>query len=241
MGPHDRPEAAVIDFHAHVLPGIDDGSKSIGESLRMLAAAAGQGVTHIAATPHFYPSQTGPEQFLDRRARAAERLRAVWRPEFPRLLLGAEVRYFEGISRAEGLEALRIEGTPLLLLEMPFQAWSARMAAEVRALHSRPGFTVLLAHVERYLRFQPGDLWEELLEAGILMQGNASFFLRWNTRRRAVRMLDAGRIHLLGSDCHNMAERAPRLGEALEAIGEQRSRALERRGRALLAPGEAVT
>lgn len=232
---------AVIDFHAHVLPGIDDGSQSAEESLRMLAASARQGITHIAATPHFYPSQTRPEQFLDRRARAAERLQAAWRPEFPKLLPGAEVYYFEGISRAEELEALRIEGTPLLLLEMPLCAWSGRMVAEIRALHSRPGFTVLLAHMERYLRLQRGAVWDELLEAGVLMQSNASFFLRWRTRRRAVHMLDGGRIHLLGSDCHNMAQRAPRLGEALRVIGAQRNRTLERRCRALLALEEAVT
>lgn len=224
----------MIDFHSHVLPGIDDGSKSVGESLRMLAASAGQGITHMAATPHFYPSETSLEQFLDRRERAAEGLRAVWRPEFPRLLPGAEVYYFEGISRAAELEALRIEGTPLLLLEMPFRTWSGRMVAEVMALHNRPGFTVLLAHIERYLRFQKAAIWDGLLEAGVLMQSNASFFLRWNSKRRALRMFDAGRIHLVGSDCHDMAERAPRVGEALEVMGEQRKRALERRCRIIL-------
>ena len=47
-------------------------------------------------------------------------------------------------------------------------------------------------------------------------------------------MFDAGRIHLVGSDCHDMAERAPRVGEALEVMGEQRKRALERRCRIIL-------
>lgn len=224
----------MIDFHSHVLPGIDDGSKSAEESLQMLAAAAGQRITHMAATPHFYPSETSPEQFLARRARAAERLRAAWQPEFPRLLLGAEVYYFEGISRVEELEALRIEGTSLLLLEMPFHTWSDRMAAEIRALHNRPGFTVLLAHIERYLRLQKGAVWDELLEAGVLMQSNASFFLRWSSKHKAIHMLDAGRIHLLGSDCHNMKERAPRMGDALAVLGEQRKQILERRCCALL-------
>lgn len=229
----------MIDFHSHVLPGIDDGSKSVEESLQMLETSAGQGITHMAATPHFYPSETTPEQFLKRRDRAAERLQAVWRPEFPRLLLGAEVNYFEGISRAAEMDALRMEGTSLLLLEMPFRIWSDRIVEEIRALHNRPGYTVMLAHIERYLRFQKRAVWDELLGDGILMQSNASFFLRWNTKRKAVRMLDAGRIHFLGSDCHNMAERAPHLREALLAIGTQRVRALEGRCQALLDQGEA--
>lgn len=230
----------MIDFHSHVLPGIDDGSKSVEESLRMLEASAGQGIAYMAATPHFDPSETNPEQFLDRRERAAERVRAVWRPELPRLLLGAEVYYCDGISQAEEVEALRIEGTSLLLLEMPFQPWSDRMVGEIRALHNRPGCTVMLAHIERYLRYQKRTVWDKLLDAGILMQSNASFFLRWSTKHRAVHMLDAGRIHLLGSDCHGMAERPPRVGEALARLGERRVRALERRCRLLLEPEEAV-
>lgn len=230
----------MIDFHSHVLPGIDDGSKSIEESVQMLAASARQGIAHIVATPHFYPSEISPECFLDRRAQAAEQLQTVWQPEFPKLLLGAEVYYFEGISRVEGLEALRIEGTSLLLLEMPFHTWSDRMAAEIRALHNRSGFTVLLAHIERYLRLQKGAVWDELLEAGVLMQSNASFFLRWSSKHKAIHMLDAGRIHLLGSDCHNMKERAPRMGDALAVLGEQRERMLERRCRALLDLEEVV-
>lgn len=231
---------AVVDFHSHVLPKIDDGSKSVEESLQMLEASSSQGITYMAATPHFYPAEISPKQFLDRRKRAAERLRAVWRPEFPKLLLGAEVYFFDGISRAEEVEALRMEGTSLLLLEMPFHAWSDRMVAEVKALHNCSGCTVVLAHIERYLRLQKGTVWDELLEAGILMQSNASFFLHWSTKRKAVHMLDAGRIHLLGSDCHNMAERAPHMGEALAVIGEQRVQALERRCRDLLALEEAV-
>lgn len=230
----------MIDFHSHVLPGIDDGSRSVEESLRMLAASAGQGIAYMAATPHFYPSETSPRQFLDRRDRAAERLRAAWRPEFPRLLLGAEIYYCDGISRDAEVEALRIEGTSLLLLEMPFRTWSDRMVAEIKALHNRPGCTVMLAHVERYLRLQKREVWEQLLEAGILMQSNASFFLQWSTKHKAVHMLDAGRIHLLGSDCHNMAERPPRVGDALAQIGGQRVRMLERRCRRLLGPEEAV-
>lgn len=54
-------ENVVIDFHSHVLPEIDDGSKSAEESLQMLKASSGQGITHMAATPRFDPSETSPE------------------------------------------------------------------------------------------------------------------------------------------------------------------------------------
>lgn len=206
----------------------------------MLSSAARQGITQMAATPHFYPLENTPEQFLAQRKQAVERLRVVWRREFPELLLGAEVYYFEGMSRVKELESLRIEGTPLLLLEMPFQTWSERMVAEIKTLHNRPGVTVLLAHIERYLPFQKNAVWDELLEAGVMMQSNATFFLRWSSRHKAIHMLEAGHIHLLGSDCHNMGERAPRMGEAMKVIGAERCQALERRCRAVLEPEEAV-
>jgi len=229
----------MIDFHSHVLPGLDDGSKSVEESLRMLRASAEQGVRCMAATPHFYPAENNPERFLARRESASYRLKEAWRPGLPRLLLGAEVCYFDGMSRCEELADLRIEGTALLLLEMPFQPWTVRMTKEIRALHSRPGFTVALAHIERYLRFQKRAVWDELLEMGVLMQCNAEFFLRWNTKHRALHMLETGRIHLLGSDCHNMTTRPPRLGKAMEVIGEKRLLALEDRCAGLAGPGGA--
>lgn len=226
-------EKLVIDFHSHILPALDDGSRSVSESLHLLSASARQGITHMAATPHFHPAESSLECFLDRREQALAQLRAVWNPALPQILLGAEVYYFEGMSRVEQLRDLCMEGTSLFLLEMPFQTWTERMVQEVIALQEHQDVTVLLAHIERYLGAQRKNVWDELLEAGVLMQSNASFFLRWSTRRRARRMLEAGRIHLLGSDCHNMEERAPRMGAALAAIGEKERRELEYRSRRL--------
>lgn len=223
----------MIDFHSHILPGMDDGSKNIKESLQMLNASARQGITYMAATPHFIPSESSLEGFLIHREQAFFQLKEVWHPALPRILLGAEVYYFEGMSRVE-LDVLCMEGTGLLLLEMPFQTWTDRMTAEVLALQNHPGLRVLMAHVERYLGFQRKTVWDELLQAGVLMQCNASFFLRWNTRRRALHLLESGRVHLLGSDCHNMEERSPRMGAALEAIGEKNREALAERSFRLL-------
>lgn len=227
----------AVDFHSHILPEIDDGSKSISESIRMLSASARQGVTHIAATPHFHPVESGLDRFLDRRERALAQLQAVWHPALPRILRGAEVSYFEGMSRVERLQDLRMEGTSLFLLEMPMRTWTEHMVREVIALQERPDLTVLLAHIERYLPLQRRNVWDKLLEAGVLMQSNASFFLRWSTRRRARHMLEAGRIHLLGSDCHNMEGRAPCMGKALAEIGEKNRRELEYRSRCLTGLG----
>ena len=65
----------VTDFHTHVLPGMDDGSASLSESIAMLREAFQQGITHVVATPHFYPQKDSPEEFLRRRQVAEDRLR----------------------------------------------------------------------------------------------------------------------------------------------------------------------
>lgn len=227
----------MIDIHSHILPGMDDGSRDEAESLAMLENLAAQEVSAVIATPHFYAEENSPAEFLRRRAEAEERLNAVWHSGLPEVRLGAEVCCFEGMSHTEDLEKLCIEDTKILLLEMPFQTWSSRLVQEVVKLRRDRGLTIVLAHIERYLPEQGEDL-EYLQSVGILTQCNASFFLRWRTRRKALRMLDQGKIQFLGSDCHNMTSRPPRLGEALAAIGGARQQILEGTIRKYFVAGE---
>ena len=216
----------MIDLHSHVLPGMDDGSKSVEESLEILRASQAQGVRIMAATSHFYPHENSPHQYLHRRHRALAALEEAMEPGMPRLLPGAEVYYFDGISRTEDVGELHIRGTNLLLLEMPFSHWTDRMVAEIKDLNDMPGLRVLLAHIERYMQWQKPKVWDELLEYGVLMQSNAEFFLSWRTKRKATRMLKERRIHFIASDTHNTASRAQRIGEALEVIGSDGRRLL---------------
>ena len=153
-----------------MLPGLDDGSGSLEESLWLGHALARQGVKLFAATPHFYATQESPQDFLRRRERAErqlflhwpqefQQLFLHWPQEFPPFLMGAEVRFFDGMSRTQELPLLVLEGTNLLLLEMPFSPWSSRMVEEVLEIQERQGLQVLLAHVERYLPYQEPKVW----------------------------------------------------------------------------------
>lgn len=199
----------MVDFHTHILPGIDDGSQSVSESLTLLEMLRRQGIRAVVATPHFYADSTNPRRFLEERRCAWQQLQAHLRPELPEVYLGAEVQYFEGIGKAEEIGLLKIEGSDLLLLEMPLQRWTHRMIDDVLALSGQPDLQVVLAHVERYLSGQPGEIWQSLYRNGVLMQSNVSFFADWKTRCKAMTMLKKGRIHLLGSDCHNETDRPP--------------------------------
>ena len=124
-------------------PGLDDGSGSLEESLWLGHVLARQGVKLFAATPHFYATQESPQDFLRRRERAEQQLFLHWPQEFPPFLMGAEVRFFDGMSRTQELPLLVLEGTNLLLLEMPFSPWSSRMVEEVLEIQERQGLQVL--------------------------------------------------------------------------------------------------
>lgn len=208
----------MIDFHSHILPQIDDGSQSLEESSRLLRELAAQKVDLVALTSHFYAHERTPAQFLERRQQAYERLQTVLADDMPRVKLGAEVLYFRGITRMQELPSLRLQGTRLLLLEMPFAAWSDGEVREVIDLSHDPDFVVLLAHIERYMKYQKADVWDRLLSEGVMMQSNAGFFLPFLSQRRAVRMVREGRIHVLGTDCHNMTSRQPRMNEAVQVL-----------------------
>lgn len=212
----------MLDFHSHFLPNLDDGSKSIEESRRLLEMLLKQGINQVVATPHFYAHQNSPERFLRKRQESLERLEIQAIERRPQIYLGAEVYYFDGMSRIDELSSLRVEGTPLLLVEMPFEKWSNRWLQEVLSIQERPDFTVVLAHIERYLGFGNEDALDELLAYGVKAQVNSEFFLKWTSRRKALQMLDQNRIHFLGSDCHNLDTRPPRIGEARAYIRQKR-------------------
>ena len=224
----------MIDFHSHILPGIDDGSQRVQDSLEMLRRLGMQGVDTVVLTPHFYADRNSVEQFLARRQGAFDRLQKALPNDVPQLLLGAEVLYYPGISRLELLKKLCMEGTNVLLLEMPFSRWSEYEVREVCEMASGGDVTVLLAHIERYLAFQKQEVWERLLDCGVLMQSNAEFFLAPVLRRRALQLLRKDRIHVLGTDTHNLTTRAPHMDAAMAYIkkhlGAEYGEFFERRG-----------
>ncbi|MEE0211130.1 MAG: CpsB/CapC family capsule biosynthesis tyrosine phosphatase [Negativibacillus sp.] len=216
----------MIDFHAHILPKMDDGSKSAEESIAMLKIQAEQGIRCVVATPHFYAEHETPQDFLHRREHSYQSLqqeieRQGLQEQLPQIRLGAEVRYFEGISRSSAVHDLKIEKTDLLLLEMPFVSWSQRMIQEVKAAQQQLDLTILLAHVERYRRTQGFFFHKKLEEMGALIQSNAEFFLNKQTRKKAMHLFEEGKINLLGSDCHNCTVRPPNLGKAIQLLTEQ--------------------
>lgn len=214
----------MIDFHSHVLPGIDDGSKSLEESIALLRLEAEQGITHVVATPHFYARYDDPEKFLEKRSRAEESLRKEMEKHdgMPTLSVGAEVYYFRGMSDSDILSRLVIGDSNCIMVEMPKAPWPEAAFRELEEIHRKRGLVPIVAHVDRYIRpLKTYGIPGKLDKLPVLVQANGEFFLEKATASMAMRMLKKGQIHLIGSDCHNLSSRKPNLGEAIELI-EQR-------------------
>lgn len=208
----------MIDFHAHILPGMDDGASSVSMSLAMLQRSFYQSVDAVVATSHFYADEEYPDSFLHRRQAAFDKLKDAMflsAGVYPQIVLGAEVLYFPGISGAEDVAGLTIGNGSCILVEPPMVPWSDRMLDEIADMGCRFHCKPVIAHVDRFMSVL-GDknLINRVKERDMLVQVNGDCFLSPETRKLGLRNLQAGKIDLIGSDCHNMDTRMPNLGDA---------------------------
>ena len=211
----------LIDFHTHILPHVDDGSADTQMSLDMLGRQWEHGVGHVVLTPHFYPEHDTPERFLMARNESFLRLQehCAGRGDLPQLYLGAEVAYFRGMSECEELHKLCLHDTKYILVELPMTQWDNRIYEELSGIRHKQGLTPVLAHVDRYLpRFGAKKLVMTLAQLPVLMQVNAASFLRRGTVGLLLWMMEREMIHVLGSDSHDMTQRLPNLGDAVQVI-----------------------
>lgn len=212
----------MVDFHTHILPAIDDGSRSIDMTFSMFDMLKEQGIRNVVATPHFYANNTTVDQFLAKRLdsyqkiiRQAER-RGIG---LPNMRLGTEVFYFSGIGRANLLQKLCIEDTNVLLLELPFEQWEPQLYDELREIVERQELSIVLAHIERYYAYQKEkDIWDAVMELPLYKQMNADVFINWRRRHKGMKLLKEQQVVLLGSDCHNDTTRKPNLLDGLSIV-----------------------
>lgn len=227
---------AVIDFHTHILPELDDGSKNPDTSAAMYEESAKQGVDVIVATPHFYANHDTIEHFIKARQIAYDKVKHMVTEGKPSILLGAEVAWFDGISRADKIDLLTIENTNVLLLELPFRSWDSAMLHELKQMTDK--YCIVLAHLERYLKI-PGNkkALAFLKELPLYVQINAGSLTDWRERRTLVKMFRTGQAHFLGSDCHGIHHRVPNLADGREILrkklGTEFIEQMDERGEAL--------
>ena len=207
----------VIDFHAHILPELDHGCDSVQMAQKQLELAAKAEVELVVATSHFYPHLDTVEGFIKAREEAYGKLKeaAVNVHKAPKILRGAEVLACAGMERMEGLEQLCVEGTKVMLLELPFtKHWEKPLMDSVCKLAKQ--FQVVLAHADRYVY----ENVQVLVEAGCNVQLNADAVCKWSKWSLCRQFLKDGSVVALGSDIHGTGTGYRYFQKALKILGK---------------------
>ena len=199
----------MIDIHAHILPGVDDGARSWEESIAMLKLSYAQGFRHIIATPH-HSRRRGCAGLYGLAKELQERAR-IHLPDIS-IYPGEELFYYDGLGEdlREG-RALTLAESRFVLVEFGVEISYSSLYQAVRKLNMER-YVPVLAHVERYVCMRENGRMEELRHLDCRFQMNyeslkGGFFDR-QTRwcRKQVR---SGKIHFLGTDMHRLDIRRP--------------------------------
>jgi protein-tyrosine phosphatase len=214
----------MIDLHSHILPGIDDGSKSLAMSLEMARIAVADGIRTMACTPHIYPGLYMNDAAGIRLARDA--LQAVLQDHGIDLQLttGADVHLVPGLI--EGLRAGTIpslHGTRYVLLEPPHHVAPPRFAESVFQLITA-GYVPVITHPERLTWMDDHyATMQQLVQAGAWMQitaGALTGMFGARPKYWGERFLGEGMAHILATDAHSSTRRVPVMSEGL-AVAEK--------------------
>lgn len=210
----------MIDMHSHILPGIDDGAKTIEESIEMTKIAVANGTTVIAATPHVIEGKWLPDWAV------IVKLCAELNTELKKAKLnlmvtpGGEVALnMDILELVTGPGPYCINGGKYMLVELPATHIPHYTDDFFFTLQTR-GITPILAHPERHPEIaQHPKLVLDWVNKGILMQMNGpSLVGKMGERamKTAETLLISNLIHFFGSDAHSPKSRTPRLGDAEE-------------------------
>ena len=205
----------MVDIHCHILPGVDDGSQSVEQSLRMAQLAVRSGVTAIVATPHTNIVRMF-ENYNSYRLSARFRTlkKALEKADIPLdIVKGAEI-YFDGdvASMLKKGKISTINDSRYPLVEFSFSDHVPRVIASLNSLIDA-GYTPIVAHPERY-HFIHHDvsLLRTFIDMGCVLQINKGSPLgRFGDMPQKVSrwMLDQGLVHAVASDAHSEIQRTP--------------------------------
>jgi protein-tyrosine phosphatase len=213
----------VVDLHSHILPGIDDGARSLEESLAIARTAVSQGIKTIAATPHVradYPTRPDEmehEVAVLRRALEASGVAID-------LIHGAEIAI--DMLPTLGPDTLNRftlgQSGRYLLIEFPYFGWPTALEGAIDTLR-RLGIMPVLAHPERNPRIQQNpSILVAATELGGLVQVTAASVagdLGRDAYRAVNALLELRAVHLIASDVHRPGSRESGLARAAELVG----------------------
>lgn len=198
------------DMHSHILPKLDDGSKSVETSLEIIDKLRAQNVKNICFTPHYYTHEESMETFLERREQSLQKL-LPHIPDDVNICVGAEVYVTDLLFNNYNIDAVCYGGSEYILCEFPFGAtFENKTISYFNTLRNNYGLKPVLTHIERYenlMKYE--DLVEDLVDDGIIIQTNVEAFKRFSQKRRILKYIKRGYIDIIGTDCHSLTRGNP--------------------------------
>jgi protein-tyrosine phosphatase len=212
----------VIDLHCHVLPGIDDGPRTIEGSLALARGAVQAGVHTLVATPHvssrYHNDASTIAHLVDVvNARLIEEGVAL------EVLAGAEIAITSVVEiEPPQLSRLGLGGGRWLLMEPPFSAVASGLENILSSLQRR-GHRIVLAHPERCPAFHRDPaMLRSIIGTGVLTSITAGSLVGrfgGEVRRFALGLVAEGLVHNVASDAHDHAKRPPGMAAELDEAG----------------------
>jgi protein-tyrosine phosphatase len=211
-----------IDLHTHILPGVDDGSRSMEQTVRMLQIAYDEGIRTIIATPHYIAGAKNltPEQL---KLICSQVQDEAWKIDRDmKILLGNEIYYSESVLEAlQSGTALTLAGSRYVLVEFsPKETFNNIFRGLTRLTGA--GYLPIIAHIERYrCLYKKEDSIVELHGLGCYLQMNCNSLLGGILDTEAMyhrKLIQLGLIHFLGSDCHDDQIRIPCMMKAKKRL-----------------------
>jgi protein-tyrosine phosphatase len=230
----------MIDIHAHILPGMDDGAKNWEQTLQMARLAVEDGITLMVATPHLYKKRSVGSTHLNTREiilqRVAQLKDKLYEEKIPlEILPGCDFPLsFESLQFLDDGQALTInDANRYLLLELPDTALPPATEEICFHLQSK-GITPIITHPERHMILQemPYKL-KRLIDLGCLVQMTGNSLTGWfgrGVKKISRQFVKLGYVHLLATDTHDPKRRPPVLSQAVKElsrlVGEKRAQAM---------------
>lgn len=201
-----------IDYHSHILPGMDDGALDNEISTGLMRMLAEQGIRKVYATPHYYRHEEGVDAFLLRRKKAYERIRAEADRTGIEIGLGAEVHVERDICSEREIGSLCYENSSSILLELPYTGFQHWVIEEIENITYLYQLAPVIAHFERYLKIYSAAEMQSVLELPVLtVQVNVQSLQNLRVRSWVRTLLKDNVRVILGTDCHNLSWRRPEI------------------------------
>lgn len=220
----------MIDIHCHILPEVDDGSRSLNESIEMALIAREQGIKKIVNTSHYHPDfryKKGEEllkELKDFNNVLKENMIDI------EVLIGNEIYYTKDlIKQIDELDFYTLNNSRYILIELPPTNFPSDLCNIVYELKEK-NYIPVFAHVERYIEVQENpDLIYDVINAGAIIQINSHSILGKSGKelqRTCDTLINRNMVHVVGTDAHRSKRRTPIFLDAYKYVCEKYSKGI---------------